>query len=91
MQFLGTVQTAVITNSSFFQNFLRSSFRACSVVSDFFATTWTVACQAPLSMECSRQEYWSGLPFPTPGDVPNPEIETASLASPASADRFFYH
>ena len=36
-----------------------------------FATAWTVTCQAPLSMECSRQEYWSGLPCPTPGDLPN--------------------
>ena len=37
-----------------------------------FATPWTVACQAPLSMGFSRQEYWSGLPFPSPGDLPNP-------------------
>ena len=42
-------------------------------------TPWTVAHQAPLSMECSRQEYWSGLPCPPPGDLPNPEIESASL------------
>ena len=39
-----------------------------------FATPWTVAYQAPLSMEFSRQEYWSGLPFPSPGDLPNPGI-----------------
>ena len=38
-------------------------------------------CQAPKSMEFSRQEYWSGLPFPTPGDLPDPEIEPMSLAS----------
>ena len=38
-------------------------------------TPWTVAYQAPLSMELSRQEYWSGLPFPTPGDLPNPGIK----------------
>ena len=38
-------------------------------------TPWTVARQAPLSMEFSRQEYWNGLPFPTPGDLPNPGIE----------------
>ena len=44
--------------------------------------TWTVACQAPLFMEFSWQEYWSGLPFPTPGDLPNPGIEPASLVSP---------
>ena len=40
-----------------------------------FATPWTVACQAPLSMESSRQEYWRGLPLPPPGDLPDPEIE----------------
>ena len=51
------------------------------------ATPWTVAHKAPLSMEFSRQEYWRGLPFPTPGDIPNPEIEPDSLASPALACR----
>ena len=44
------------------------------------ATPWTVACQAPLSMGFSRQEYWSGLPFPSAGDLPDPEIEQASPA-----------
>ena len=39
------------------------------------ATPWTIACQAPLSVGYSRQEYWSGLPFPSPGDLPNPGIE----------------
>ena len=39
-----------------------------------FATLWTIACQAPLSMEFSKQEYWNGLPFPSPGDLPDPEI-----------------
>ena len=53
-----------------------------------FATPWTITCQAPLSMEFSRQEYWSGLPFPSPGDLPNPRIEPASLASPALASSF---
>ena len=42
---------------------------------------WSAVCQAPLSMEFSRKEYWSGLPFPTPGDTPNPGIEPVSLAS----------
>ena len=46
---------------------------------------WAVACQAPLSMEFSRQEYWSRLPFPTPGDLPDPEIKHMS---PALAGRF---
>ena len=45
-----------------------------------FATPWTVAYQAPPSMGFSRQEYWSGLPFPSPGDLPNPGIEPWSLA-----------
>ena len=44
------------------------------------ATPWTVACQAPLSMGFSRQEYWSGLPFPFPGDLPDPRIERGSPA-----------
>ena len=55
-----------------------------------FATPWTVAHQAPLSMGFSRQEYWSGVPFPTEGDLPYPGIEsTVSLASPALAGGFF--
>ena len=45
-----------------------------------FATSWTVAYQAPLSMGFSRQEYWSGLPFPSPRDLPNPGIEPGSPA-----------
>ena len=44
-----------------------------------FATPWAVACQAPLSMEFSKQEYWSELPFPTPGDLPDPGIKPKSL------------
>ena len=43
-----------------------------------FATPWTVAYQAPLSMGFSRQEYWNGLPFPSPGDLPDPGIEPGS-------------
>ena len=50
-------------------------------------TSWTVACQAPLPMGVSWQEYWSGLPFLTPGDLPNPEMEPVSLEL---ADRFFF-
>ena len=57
-----------------------------------FVAPWTVAHQASLFMELSRQEYWGGLPFPTPGDLPNPGIEPTSPASPALAGRFFlYH
>ena len=54
-----------------------------------FAALRTVAHQAPLSMGFSRQEYWSGLPCPPPGDLPDPGIEPASLMSPALADGFF--
>ena len=50
-------------------------------------TPWTVACQAPLSMGFSRQEYWSGLP--PPGDLPDPGIQPNSLRSPALVGRFF--
>ena len=49
-------------------------------------TPWTVACQAPLSMGFSRQEYWSGLPFPSPGDLPDPGMEPTA---PALASGFF--
>ena len=51
-----------------------------------FATPWTVARQTPLSMGFPRQEHWNGLPFPSPGDLPNPGIE---LLCPALADGFF--
>ena len=55
-----------------------------------FVILWTVACQDPLSMEFSRQEYWNGLRFPPPGDLPHPGIESRSLASPAQ-QWIFYH
>ena len=60
-----------------------------------FVTTQTVSGHSPLSLEFFRQEYWSGLPFPTPGEFPDPGIEPESLAfplfpvSPALAGRFF--
>ena len=50
-----------------------------------FATPWTIAYQGPQSMGCSRQEYWSGLPFPSPGDLPDPGIEPRSPALQADA------
>ena len=55
-------------------------------MSNFSVTPWTVVYQAPLSMGFSRQEYQSGLPFPSPGDLPDPGIKPAS---PALAGRFF--
>ena len=54
-----------------------------------FAAPWTEAFDVPLSMEFSRQEYWSRLPFPTPGDLLNPGMEPMPLVSPALADGFF--
>ena len=54
-----------------------------------FVTSWTVALQAPLSMGFSKQEYWSGLTFPPPGDLPDPGIEPTFLESPVLADRLF--
>ena len=52
-------------------------------------TLWTVACQAPQSMGFTRQENWSGLPFPSPGALPDSGIEPISLKSPALVGRFF--
>ena len=60
----------------------------CSI-SHVLATPWTIALQGSLSMEFSRQEYWSRLPFPTPGYLPDPGIKSTSLVSPASGGRFF--
>ena len=66
----------------------------CCVLSRFscvrlFVNLWTTACQVPLSLGFSRQEYWSGLPCPPPGYLPNPGNEPPCLTSPALADRFF--
>ena len=60
----------------------------CSVISDS-ATLQSIAHQAPLSVEFPRQDYWSGLPFPTPGDIPNPGIESEFPASSELAGGFF--
>ena len=54
----------------------------------FCVTPRTVACQAPLSVGSFRQEYWSRLPFPSPGDLPDPGIEPTSFMSPALAGSF---
>ena len=64
----------------------------CALVSQWWPTLcnpWTVAHQAPLSMEFSGQEYWSGLPFPSPGDLPDPGTVPTPLAAPALAGGFF--
>ena len=63
--------------------------RACTLNHfQLFATPWTAACQAALSTEFSRQEYWSGLPIPSPEDLPDPGMEPVSLVSPALVGRF---
>ena len=54
-----------------------------------FMTPWTVTHRAPLSMEFSRQEYWSGLPFSAPGDPPDPRIKLTSSSFPALSGEFF--
>ena len=61
----------------------------CFSCVQLFVALCTVARQAPLSMGFSRQEYWSGLPFPPPGDLPDPGIEFESLVSPALAGGLF--
>ena len=62
---------------------------SCSFVFDSFVIPWAVACQAPLAMGFPRQEYWSGLPFPPPGDLSNTEIEPMSLVPPTLVGGFF--
>ena len=62
---------------------------SCISCARLFVTLWIIAGQAPLSMGFYRQEYWSVLPFPSSGDLPNPGIEPTSLMSPGLAGRFF--
>ena len=73
-----------------FSNCWASSVQLFSCV-QLFATPWISACQASLSMGSSRQEYWSGLPFPPPGDLPDPGIKPKSSVSPALQVDFFTH
>ena len=66
------------------------TMRACMLSRvQLFVTLWTISHQAPLSMGFSRQEYRSGYPFPSPGGLPNPGIEPASLTSPALSGKLF--
>ena len=64
------------------------TYAQLSLPVQLFATPWTIAHQVPLPMEFSRQEYWSGLPFPKPVDLPNPGIEPVSLVSSTLAGGF---
>ena len=80
-------------NFSSFRKLMKHSCMHACMISHFshvqvFVTLWTVAHQAPLSMGFSRQEYWSGLPCPLPGDLPNAEIEPTALTCHALADKF---
>ena len=65
--------------------YLKLRKRSCSVMSDSLQPHGTVAYQAPLAKKFFRQEYWSGLPFPSPGDVPDPGIKLGSPALQADA------
>ena len=70
--------------------FFASCIRTCTLSRVWvFTTPWTVAHQASPSMGFSRQDYWSGLPLPSIGDLPDPEIKSVGLASPALAGRVF--
>ena len=68
--------------------FMHACLLSCYVMSDSFVTPWTISHQVPLSMGFSRQEYWSKLPFPSPGDLPNLGIQPVSPVSPALAGGF---
>ena len=72
-----------------FCNFLLKIVVLSHSVMSNSATLWTVASQVPLSMGFSRQEYWSRLPFPTPGELPHPGIGPTSPAASALAGGFF--
>ena len=85
---LGAYIAFYLLSEQFFNFSRKACFSSLSLVAKScltLATPWTVACQAPLSMEFSRQEYWSGLPFPSPGDLPNPGIELGSPALQANS------
>ena len=88
---MGLVSRLSLTNHSDSESFLGVCVPA-QLLSHviLFSTPWTIACKAPLSMEFSRQEYWSGLPFLTPGDLPKLGIEPASLMS-LIGRRVLYH
>ena len=75
--------------SSIMSKKVHACMLSCFSCIQLFVTPWTVAFQAPLPMGFSRQEYWSGLPFPSSEDLPDPGIEPRSLMSPALASGFF--
>ena len=75
--------------TGFFLNFqICVCMQSCFSRVQLFVTLWTIACKASLSMGFSRQEHCNGLPFPLPGDLPDPGLKPASLKSPALTGRF---
>ena len=79
----------ILTKCGLFFNLLCVFVLHCFSRVQLCVTLWIVACQTPLSMGFSRQEYWSELPHPPPGDLLDPGIEPASVVSPALAGGFF--
>ena len=82
---LDNISTALLANSLNLSKFFCCCCHLFAKTCPTLATPWTVACQAPLSMGFSRQEYWNGLPFPSPGDLPDPGMEHRSSALQAEA------
>ena len=80
---------AAETNTTIVEQKLLFSSSVSNFSVQFLANLWTVAHQAPLSMGFLRREYWRWLPFPPPGDLPDPGMELTSPASPALAGKFF--
>ena len=81
----------VAVNAQYLASLIYCCCWLLAVVYDSFATPWMVVRQAPLSMRFPRQEYWNGLPFPSPGDLPHRELDLVSPASPILAGGLFYH
>ena len=79
------IASSVRNDSNECLNILESENVSCSVISDSSTTPWAVARRAPLSMGLPKQEYWSGLPFPSPGALPNPGIKSRSPALQADS------
>ena len=83
---LSNLNTTLIIHMPTYVTFVLLLLLSCYIMLNSFTTPWTVSFQAPLSIRFPRQEYWSGLSFPSPGDFPNPGTEPMS---PVLAGRFF--
>ena len=92
LRFLNTLDIFKVEGKNYcLKSFLSSYYCMCVHAHhvQLFVTPWIIACQASLSTVFSRHGYWSGLSFPTPGDLPNPGIKPVSPVSPSMASRFF--